>query len=132
MPLNPVTQAFAKPMALFKKRDDDLVRLTLFDNPVSAHALRLLLDANGIESMVAGEEANSIFGGALADTGMTGVEVLVRRADFDDAQTVMLEVPAACDTLIPAWTCVCGESVDQGFAICWSCGKDCPANEESE
>ena len=110
-------------MALFKKRDDDLVRLRIFDNIPEAHALRLLLEANGIQASVSGEESHAVLGNlGLTSAGLTGVEVLVRRADLEEAMLVMNEVPAACDALVPAWTCVCGAQVDEGFMVCWSCG----------
>ncbi|MGI9517088.1 MAG: putative signal transducing protein, partial [Pirellulaceae bacterium] len=110
-------------MALFKKRDDDLVRLKMFDSEPAAHALRLLLEANGIQASVSGEESHAVLGNlGLTSAGLTGVEVLVRRADLEEARLVMNEVPAACDALVPAWACVCGAQVDQGFMVCWSCG----------
>lgn len=107
------------------QRDDDLVRLKVFDNPASAHSLRILLEASGIQAMVTGEETNATFGGiGLGDAGVVGVQVMVRRADLEDAKLVMLEVPAASEILVSAWNCSCGEEVDEGFFVCWSCGSE--------
>ena len=104
-------------MALFKQRDDDLVRLKSFDHAIPAHSLRLLLEASGIEAVVSGEETNTTFGPmGLGDGGAVGVLVLVKRTDLEDATKVMLQVPAASEILIPAWNCDCGEDVDEGFA----------------
>ncbi len=110
----------------FKERDDDIVTLKKFSHALEAHSLRVLLEASGIHALVTGEEANSLIGLPLLPAGAlgAGVEVRVRREDFETAKLVMQEVPAASDVLIPPWTCSCGADVDQGFSVCWSCGKD--------
>ena len=110
-------------MKLFREREDDLVTLASFTTGGEAHVLRLLLEANGIQAAVTGEESNATFGfGTATDPNVFGVKVLVKRMDVSEAQLIM-QVPAAADVLIPAWTCACGEDVDQGFAVCWSCGE---------
>jgi hypothetical protein len=107
------------------KRDDDLVRLSTFPNSLLAHSLRILLEACGVQAVVTGEESNATFGGpGMGDAGMVGVQILVRRDDFEDAQRIMLEVPAASEVLVPSWNCQCGVEVDEGFSICWSCGVE--------
>jgi hypothetical protein len=107
------------------KRDDDLVRLSTFPSSLPAHSLRILLEACGVQAVVTGEESNATFGGpGMGDAGMVGVQILVRRDDFEDAQRIMLEVPAASEVLVPSWNCQCGVEVDEGFSICWSCGVE--------
>ena len=70
------------------KRDDDLVRLSTFPSSLPAHSLRILLEACGVQAVVTGEESNATFGGpGMGDAGMVGVQVLVRRDDYEDAQT---------------------------------------------
>ena len=114
-------------MKLFPQREDDLITLASFTTGSEAHVLRLLLEANGIQAAVTGEEANSTFGfGVATDPNVFGVKVLVKRKDVSEAHLIM-QVPAAADIMIPEWKCECGEDVDQGFAVCWSCGK---ANED--
>ena len=111
-------------MELFKKRDDDLVRLATFTTPMEAHLLKTLLESNGIAASVAGEESNATFSHmGLGDSGLVGVQVLVKRINLKDAKLVMNEVPAASNELFPDWVCGCGETVDEGFSVCWSCGK---------
>ena len=114
-----------------KQRDDDLVSLAKFHTPSEAHSVRLLLQAHGIAATVHNEESNALFGTSLlGQTGLFSVEVFVKRAEFEEAKIIMDEVPAAAETLIPQWTCDCGENVDSGFSVCWSCGCDHPeANE---
>ncbi len=116
-------------MKFFRERDDDLVVVASFTSGSEAHVLRLLLEANGIQAAITGEETNTAFGfGSATDTNIFGVKVLVKRMDISEAQLIM-QVPAAADIMIPAWTCTCGEPVDEGFAVCWSCGQ---SNDEHE
>ena len=110
-------------MGLFKERNDDLVALASFKTPTEAHLLKLLLEANGIQAAVTGEQANAAFGfGSGTDANVFGVKVMVKRNDLPEAKLVM-QVPAAADVMIPAWNCGCGAEVDEGFSICWSCGQ---------
>ena len=105
------------------QRDDDLVLLSTFSSPLPAHSLRILLEACGVQAVVTGEETNAIFGGpVMSELELAGVQIFVRRNDLKDAKKIMLEVPAAAETLLPAWDCRCGAQVDEGFSICWSCG----------
>lgn len=118
-------------MKLFKHRDDDLVKLATFQQSILAHSLRILLEANGIMAAVTGEESTATFGAfGLAEASLVGIQVMVKRSDFEEATIIMNEVPAASDAIIPAWTCQCGEDVDEGFSVCWSCGMECPEDDE--
>ena len=95
------------------------VKLAEFDNAMPAHSMRILLEANGIEALVQGEFAIEI-------GGTDSVSVVVRETDLAIAKRVVVEVPAASEVLVPEWICDCGETVDQGFQVCWSCGQVCP------
>jgi len=57
-------------------------------------------------------------------------ELFVLRSDHAEAKLIMEQVPAAAEVLIPEWVCDCGETVDAGFSVCWSCGN--PHPDESE
>lgn len=117
-------------MKLFPQRDDDLVTLASFTTGSEAHVLRPLLEANGIQSAVTGEETNATFGfGSSTDPNVFGVKVLVKRKDVSEARLIM-QVPAAADIMIPEWKCSCGEQVDKGFAVCWSCGQPSEGDNE--
>ncbi len=114
-----------------KERDDDLVLLAQFDNPPAAHNVRLLLEAHSIDATVQNEESNASLGGSIfGQTGLFKVELFVRRSDFDEAKIIMEQVPAAAEVLIPQWQCQCGETVDAGFSICWSCSEPHPDEHE--
>lgn len=121
-------------MRFFKSQpqDDDLVKLAVFSEPCAAHSLRILLEAHGIATSVTGEESNALGGTALFESGLVAVQVHVRRQDFDEAKLIMEEVPAASETLIPEWICQCGEQVDRGFSVCWSCGNQYDDDPDTE
>lgn len=115
-----------------KQRDDDLVLLAQFDNPPAAHNVRLLLEAHSIDATVQNEESSAVLGGSIfGQIGLFKVELFVLRSDYADAKMVMEQVPAAAEILIPEWNCQCGETVDAGFAVCWSCGEPHPEESES-
>ena len=60
----------------------------------------------------------SLFGTTLA----TLVEVFVFESEFADAKLFLAEIPEAAKINYPAWTCRCGEEIDEGFGVCWQCG----------
>lgn len=97
---------------------DHLVVLAALADALSAHSIRLLLEASGIQAFVTGD--------LPSEHGTDHVQVLVRETDREVAERIMNEVPAASEVLIPEWRCACGATVDAGFHICWSCGKSHP------
>jgi len=98
---------------------EKFVKLAKFDSAIPAHSMRILLEANGIEAQVQGDFVAEI-------AGTDSILVIVREADLEIAKRVIVEVPAASEVLVPEWTCDCGETVDKGFQVCWSCGRACP------
>ncbi len=111
----------------FKERDDDLVPIQRFVSSTAAHSLRILLEAHGIQAAVVNEESTSTLGtNIFGNQSPIGIEVCVQRQHVEDATLIMNEVPAAAEALIPEWVCKCGETVDAGFSVCWSCGAKHP------
>lgn len=98
---------------------EKFAKLAKFDSAIPAHSMRILLEANGIEAQVQGDFVAEI-------AGTDSILVIVREADLEIAKRVIVEVPAASEVLVPEWTCDCGETVDKGFQVCWSCGRACP------
>lgn len=96
-------------------RDESLEKVGEFDGPLAAHSVRILLEANGIPAVVFGDASN--------ETGLEPVLVYVHKKNIELARRVIEEVPAAAEVLIPAWVCQCGEQVDAGFNMCWSCSE---------
>lgn len=95
-----------------------LIVIASLTNALTAHSMRLLLEASGIRAFVTGDFPS--------EHGTDFVQVLVNESDADVAEKILTEVPAASEVLIPEWICVCGATVDSGFHVCWSCGADYP------
>ena len=53
--------------------------------------------------------------------GADVIEVFVPTAHLEKARHLMDRLLAEAEDPIPAWTCECGEEVDAGFFVCWSC-----------
>ena len=86
--------------------------------------IQAALQDNGIEAKLSGNEASAL---GFALDGPDAIEIIVKASDFDKAKSIIEELDASEPEDIPAWTCVCGEEVDAGFGICWSCGAEYPA-----
>lgn len=110
----------------------DLACLNSFTQALDAHSLAQLLESNGIKAIIDGESVNN----ALATnwfgySALFPVRVLVRAGDLDQAKQIMSRLPAKLEASIAAWNCECGEPVDEGFVVCWSCGADWPGLPKS-
>ena len=106
------------------QHDDALVEVAQYPSSLLAHSIRILLEANGIPAIVVGD--------AIQEIGFEPIQVMVSKKNLQLARQVIEEVPAASEILIPGWICVCGEEVDSGFNLCWSCGYEYHADEDSE
>lgn len=106
--------------------EDDLVRVADFESETQAQLAQSILKENGINSSMNGADT-SAFG--MNIDGPEGVELIVRRGDHDRAKELLDNLEAEEFDEIPAWTCGCGESVDEGFGMCWSCGAEYSAGE---
>ena len=83
------------------------------------------LSENGIPAWVTGGEGVRIFGDGLAAAGLVGVDVRIRTIDLEAARLVLAELQKDSSSPSPlSWKCECGEEVDEGFAVCWSCGSE--------
>jgi|GEM_PF-575695 len=102
---------------------DKLVVLATFDNSIEAHMLKNLLAEREIPSSIANEISASSIIGLGGPISAVWVEVLIRKVDSDDALVVKQEFLDKKNDAspIPEWNCECGEVVDAGFAVCWSC-----------
>ena len=103
-------------------KDHDLVRIAMFDSEPEAKILQITLIDRGIKATVSGDV--SAFG---ATGGGIGVRVFVRRIEVDEAKKIMSEL--AEEIPVAEWECKCGETVDEGYAMCWSCGAEHPSFE---
>ena len=105
------------------RRNDRLVRLAGFSSSTEAHILKATLLANGIEACVNNEESNIVMGSLFGASLTTPVEVFVFADKLAEAQLFLSEIPEAAKVNYPNWNCPCGESVDEGFGVCWNCGR---------
>jgi len=101
-----------------------LVTLAEFSNSIEAHAFKDLLTLNGIASRVTNEEAAASLGIMAGTTSSFSPAVMIREEDSEAGLALKQEFLAADlanTTTVEEWTCRCGETVDAGFEVCWSC-----------
>lgn len=103
--------------------DRDLVRIATFEYEHEAILFRTMLNEHGIPAWVTGGDGVNTFGAGLTAAGLVGVDVSIHKANVAAAQAVLDKMESLEET-IPAWKCMCGEQVDEGFSVCWSCGAD--------
>ena len=99
--------------------ENNLVRVATFESEGEAQMAQTVLQDNNINSSLNGGDT-SAFG--LNIDGPDGLEVIVQQVDHDRAKQLLDEMEAQEFEEIPAWNCKCGEGVDEGFGMCWSCG----------
>ncbi len=104
--------------------DRNLVRLAAFEHEHEAVMLRNRLNDQGIPAWVSGGDGVNIFGAGLTAAGLVGVDVNIPQIDLETAQAVLAELKKEEEIITPSWVCQCGEEVDEGFAVCWSCGAE--------
>ncbi len=107
--------------------DTDLISIAAFDSEPEAKILQIALIDRGIKAVISGDV--TAFGGLAG--GATSVQVFVRRIEADEARKILEQMPLESKQLLPAWNCKCGAEVDEGFAICWSCGAEFPETSTS-
>ncbi len=99
----------------------NLKRVAVAETESEAVFIRAALEDAGITPMVSGLEVG-VFGDAVDGSGE--IEVHVALADYEKAKSLVDEIMNDESEPIPAWTCKCGEDVDEGFFVCWSCGNE--------
>ena len=100
---------------------EELVRLFVCESELQARDAKQFLEDNGVKVLIGGLDAGgSVFGGAVDDPE---IEVFVYQSEFERAKELVEAAMEDEEEMepIPAWTCKCGEDVDEGFAVCWSC-----------
>ena len=99
--------------------DRDLVTIRTFETELDAHLVRNILNEQGVPAVVAGSTS---FDGMID----SAIQLNVRRIELEKAEEILKEFESEQPDLIPEWTCVCGETVDEGFVTCWNCGRHHP------
>lgn len=101
--------------------EQELVRLMVLESDVEAKFLQGFFADHGIQAMVTGIDG-SAFGAAL--DGPDEIALFVKPDQVETARDLVEELLDNDDGDVPAWTCDCGEDVDEGFFVCWSCGAE--------
>ena len=104
-----------------KMEESDLVRVVVLETEVEANFVKGFLEDHEIDALIAGLETSAL--GAALD-GDSEIEVFVASADVEKAKVLIEELINEDAEPIPAWTCGCGEDVDEGFFVCWSCDAE--------
>ena len=79
---------------------------------------KAVLEQEGMSVLIKGLESSAL--GEAID-GADVIELFVPITDLTQAKRMVDEILAEDEEPIPAWTCECGENVDEGFFVCWSC-----------
>ncbi|MFK7768527.1 MAG: DUF2007 domain-containing protein [Mariniblastus sp.] len=101
--------------------ESDLVRVAVLETEVEANFVKGFLEDHKIVVMVSGIETSAL--GAALD-GDAEIEIFVGKSDVEKAESLLEELVNEESEPIPAWTCSCGEDVDEGFFVCWSCDAE--------
>jgi len=103
--------------------EGDLVRLAVFDRESDAILAKAVLEENQIHATVSGIEPSAL---GISLDGEDAIELFVLADDLERAQAIIetLADASEAEEPVPAWTCQCGEDVDEGFFVCWSCGSE--------
>ena len=96
----------------------NLQRLCECQTEHDARVLESELAEIGIQAVVTGMDVSAL-GEAL--DGPDVIQVFVKAEQLDAARELMEQLDDADQDPIPAWTCKCGEDVDEGFYVCWAC-----------
>jgi hypothetical protein len=100
--------------------DDYLVAVGEFANEITAQAAIALLSENNITAQMDDE-------GGTFDLGigeLSAIRLVVTHSNLEKAKALLADLHVAQEETCPAWTCGCGEEVDEGFFACWSCGNE--------
>jgi hypothetical protein len=99
-----------------------LIKLYIGRDQMDAHHVRTLLEDEGIQATVMGENL-SIARGYLPMTENTLPSVWIDDSDIDKATPIIADLNISADPTLPPWTCAhCHESIEGHFDVCWNCG----------
>lgn len=105
-------------------------RIFIARHPAEAHFVKGLLQSEGIQATVRGEDLSGVRGGVPVTHDTSPSVWILDDAEFESAATLIrrYESGAAPEPgPTPAWQCPqCGEQVEGQFTSCWKCGSDRP------
>ena len=103
--------------------ENELICIANFNSETEATLALGMLAEQNIAANLSGLEPSALgldLGGDLL------IELFVLESEREAAQQILasLENTDGDEESIPEWTCQCGEQVDEGFVVCWSCGAE--------
>jgi hypothetical protein len=104
-----------------------IVAVAMFQSHQEASMAQAALAAEAIDSELAGSVTADTL--AYYGTATGGVRLLVREPDAARAGRILESIAQQrnAESPLPEWRCpACGEQVDGGFDLCWSCGQTKP------
>ena len=107
----------SRPKRLLRDQTMDEIQLAkVCETEAKEQALlfKAVLEQEGMDVMIKGLESSAL--GEAID-GADVIELFVKVTDVEQAKRVVDEILAEDGEPIPAWTCECGESVDEGFFV---------------
>lgn len=110
----------------------DLKKIYEADGPGDAHVLRGLLEVEGIDAVVRGDDMVPLQGGSLFHIETRPSVWVLDDEPVRYARAVEIAGEYAARRQAPAesegagsWRCrACGETIEKQFAACWSCGAE--------
>ena len=104
------------------------------ENPIAAHMVVDLLQAEGIAAVVHGEHIFAVRGALPVSYPTVWV---LDEDDYDRARELVQAydqntTPGGEDLALEPWTCPqCGERIEGQFGLCWKCGTERPDGEQA-
>ena len=104
-----------------RELSEDLVTIAHYNNAQEASLAKAALEDDGVTSYLSGTESSNMLW--LVGSALGGVKLQVTTRDAERATAILdslkhVEQP----NRRREWTCPqCGEQVDAGFDVCWSC-----------
>ncbi len=107
----------------------DIVSVGIFLSESQANHAKAALKESGITAQLADSDEGT-FGFSIDASDQ--INLIVNREDYENAKKILAELEEMEEgEPAPAWTCSCGEQVDEGFAVCWSCEAQSPGTSSA-
>ena len=113
-----------------------VITLAQFDDSVDAHLFRNELEANGVNAAVTNESSSSLGATLAGQASIFTIDVMIMESDSEAGLEIKKRwfasnnrAEVTDENEMHDWVCSCGETVDEGFEICWNCGSVQSADE---
>lgn len=101
----------------------EFTEIANFALEAEASHFQSVLQAEGIPAFIDGAATNTML--SYVGTALGGIRLFVKTSDVNKATQVLGSRNTNSETVDEAWSCgACEVEVDEGFQVCWSCGKE--------